>query len=315
MPRKSAQSKIARSADFDGLVGRISAVSDALRDDALAVVNRSVTARAWITGYYIVEYEQHGRDRAKYGERLLPCIEERLGRDSFSVPSLKKYRQFYQLYPDLAAPVVGFVADRLGKGYSPIIQLPPPPSSIGESAIIRSATGPIVEKPGIGPVIAPQVLFSRLSYTHILQLLPLPDSLQRTFYAYSAIRGTWSVRELRRQIGSRLYERSGWSSDPAKLARLTTAGAEKATARESLRAPHVFESEVGAEMAEYVNTFVDPGLFISKFAVRLPPREKIADFLRRENEQLAARPSAPRRKATTPPRRKAATPPRERKTR
>ena len=409
MPRKPAQSKTSRPADFDGLVGRISAVSDALRDDALAVVNRSVTARAWITGCYIVEYEQHGRDRAKYGERLLSCIEERLGHESFSVASLKKYRQFFLIYPDLAAAVVGFVADRIGKGYSPIIQLPPSSSPIGESAIIRSTSGPLVEKPGIGPAIAPQVLFSRLSYTHILQLLSLPDDLQRTFYAYSAIRGTWSVRELRRQIGSRFYERSGWSRDPAKLARLAATGTEKATARETLRAPHVFEflglaakdvweesdleqsiighlqsfilemglgfcfearqkkiliddryhridlvfyhrilkchvlvelkakrfgyedaaqlavymahyrkhemqpddnppvgillcTEVGAEMAEYVNTFVDPGLFISKFAVRLPPREKIADFLRRENAQLAAHPSAPRRKAATPPR-------------
>ena len=78
-------------------------------------------------------------------------IEERLGGDSFSVASLKKYRQFYQLYPDLAAPVVGFVADRIGKGCSPIIQLPPPSSPIGESAIIRSTPGPLVEKPGVEP--------------------------------------------------------------------------------------------------------------------------------------------------------------------
>ena len=57
--------------DFEELVGRIQTTSDALRQDALVVINRSVTARAWLTGYYIVEYEQHGRDRAKYGEGLL----------------------------------------------------------------------------------------------------------------------------------------------------------------------------------------------------------------------------------------------------
>ena len=53
--------------DFEGLVGRIQAASDALQQDALVVINRSVTTRAWLTGYYIVEYEQHGADRAKYG--------------------------------------------------------------------------------------------------------------------------------------------------------------------------------------------------------------------------------------------------------
>ena len=50
--------------DFEVLVGRIQATSDALQQDALVVINRSVTTRAWLTGYYIVEYEQHGADRA-----------------------------------------------------------------------------------------------------------------------------------------------------------------------------------------------------------------------------------------------------------
>ena len=49
--------------DFEVLVGRIKATSDALQQDALVVINRSVTTRAWLTGYYIVEYEQHGADR------------------------------------------------------------------------------------------------------------------------------------------------------------------------------------------------------------------------------------------------------------
>ena len=56
-----------QKADFEGLVGRIQATSDALQQDALVVINRSVTTRAWLTGYHIVEYEQHGADRAKYG--------------------------------------------------------------------------------------------------------------------------------------------------------------------------------------------------------------------------------------------------------
>ena len=40
--------------DFEALVGRIQATSDALQQDALVVINRSVTTRAWLTGYYIV---------------------------------------------------------------------------------------------------------------------------------------------------------------------------------------------------------------------------------------------------------------------
>ena len=51
-----------KKTDFENLVGRIQATSDALQQDALVVINRSVTTRAWLTGYYIVEYEQHGAD-------------------------------------------------------------------------------------------------------------------------------------------------------------------------------------------------------------------------------------------------------------
>lgn len=57
--------------DFELLARQIETATDALRQDALVVINRSVTARAWLTGYYIVEYEQHGKDRAEYGEKLL----------------------------------------------------------------------------------------------------------------------------------------------------------------------------------------------------------------------------------------------------
>ena len=72
-----------KGTDFDSLVGRIQATSEALQQDALVVINRSVTARAWLTGYYIVEYEQHGADRAKYGEGLLKRLVERLNDDKF----------------------------------------------------------------------------------------------------------------------------------------------------------------------------------------------------------------------------------------
>ena len=69
---------VAGDKEFENLVGRIKSISDALLQDALVVINRSVTARAWLTGYYIVEYEQHGKARAEYGEQLLKRLAERL---------------------------------------------------------------------------------------------------------------------------------------------------------------------------------------------------------------------------------------------
>ena len=56
--------------NFESLVGRINLIQDALQAQAAHAVNLSLTARNWLVGYYIVEFEQHGEDRAKYGDKL-----------------------------------------------------------------------------------------------------------------------------------------------------------------------------------------------------------------------------------------------------
>ena len=60
--------------NFESLVGHINQVQDVLQAQAAHAVNLSLTARNWLVGYYIVEYEQHGEDRAKYGDKLLKSL-------------------------------------------------------------------------------------------------------------------------------------------------------------------------------------------------------------------------------------------------
>ena len=304
--------------DFETLVGRIQTASDALRQDALAVINRSVTARAWLTGYYIVEYEQHGADRAKYGEGLLKKLAARLSGAAFALASLKNYRRFYLLYPELGEPVAGYLLSHFGKGQSLIGQLAidvGDATQKSQSAISLSRGDSLLVESGDALKISPDVLFNRLSFTHILQLLPLADDLQRTFYAFEAIRGTWSVRELQRQIESLYYARSGWSKNPRKLAQLTHVKAEKLNAADFVKADAVLEflnlqakdvweekhvmqaddnppvgillcTAAGEEMMEFVNTFVDPQIFVSKYQLQLPGREKVTEFLKKENREM-----------------------------
>lgn len=57
--------------NFESLVGRINTVQDVLQAQAAHAINLALTARNWLVGYYIVEFEQNGEDRAKYGENLL----------------------------------------------------------------------------------------------------------------------------------------------------------------------------------------------------------------------------------------------------
>jgi len=58
--------------NFESLVGHINQVQDVLQAQAAHAVNLSLTARNWLVGYYIVEFEQHGEDRAKSSSGVIP---------------------------------------------------------------------------------------------------------------------------------------------------------------------------------------------------------------------------------------------------
>lgn len=64
-------------------------------------INRLATLRNWLIGCYIVEYEQKGRDRAQYGERLLKRLEERVDCKGLNETLFKVSRSFYVCYPQL----------------------------------------------------------------------------------------------------------------------------------------------------------------------------------------------------------------------
>ena len=234
-----------KNADFEALVGRIQATSDALQQDALVVINRSVTTRAWLTGYYIVEYEQHGADRAKYGEGLLKKLSARLGTDKYAVPTLKTYRLFYKLYPELSVEVCRYLESRFGKGSTVSSQLtgfdvkalPEKGSTVSSLSVEHG----LLVYSGDDVGVSPSAIFNRLSYSHICELLHLPEPMMRTFYAFEAIRGTWSVRALRRQIDSQYYQRVGWAKNPHKLATLAQGRAEKLDAKDFIKQNTVLE--------------------------------------------------------------------------
>jgi predicted nuclease of restriction endonuclease-like (RecB) superfamily len=89
--------------------------------------------------------------------------------------------------------------------------------------------------------IAPEKLITSLSYSHFLELMSIDDPLQRVFYEVECMRGQWSVRELRRQISSLLFERTGMSQDKARLAEHVRLNAETMTPALAIRDPYVFE--------------------------------------------------------------------------
>ena len=212
------------SMDFDALVSTIQEVHRHLAAQAGKAVNISLTLRNWAIGAYIAEYELRGADRAAYGEMLLHKLSERLRSNSMNRVSdrdLRRYRQFYLVYPQIRQSV------------TPEFERVLPVSPTAPNQKVRSVT----TQSGI----TPQKLLNHLSYTHFEQLLAIDDPPKRAFYEVECMAGNWSVRELKRQIGSLYYERSGLSKNKQKLAEIARSDTEQTSLALTIRDPYVFE--------------------------------------------------------------------------
>lgn len=199
--------------NFDKLISTIEQVHGQLQASAASAVNQALTMRNWLIGYYIVEFEQNGEDRAVYGEKLIEKLAGKLRHiKGIEERSLRRFRQFYMTYPHFESAIRGSLTPELGLteirgSLTPIFTA---------SQKVWSLTPQLQNQ----PFVPPQKILSKLSYTHIEQLLNIDNQLKRTFYEIECIKGTWSVRELKRQINSLYFERSGLSAKPEKLSAL-----------------------------------------------------------------------------------------------
>lgn len=84
---------------FDDLILSIRDLDTSLRKGVASVANCALTVRNWVTGGWIVEFEQEGANRAAYGERLVPDLAKNLGLPGLGASSLWTCRQFFLQYP------------------------------------------------------------------------------------------------------------------------------------------------------------------------------------------------------------------------
>ncbi len=232
-PSRKKPAPPAAAGDFNALVSSIVHIHQESQAFASRAVNVSLTLRNWLIGWRIVEFEQEGADRAAYGDRLMDALSQRLaarGLPRVTSRELRRFRQFYQVYPQIWQSVTAKSIEAAG-----LMTLLP--SRDASQTRIRESVTPESQ---IGKSVNPQ-LAQRLSFTHLNELMQLPDATQRRFYEIECIRGNWSVRELRRQIASLYYERSGLSKDKARLSALAHAGAETLQPADVIRDPYVFE--------------------------------------------------------------------------
>ena len=227
--------------NFETLIQNLQVTHNAFFTSTAKAVNTAMTLRNWLYGYYVIEYEQNGEDRAKYGTRLLKELSDNIHIKGISETNLRIFRQFYLTYPSISQTLPDLLRQL------PIILTTPEKSPFNKRVSIhQTVSDKLIENPEIQihqtlsdelqhidietiqqkckAIIVnkelglpPSRLLQTLSFSHFVELIKINDPLQRAFYEIECVKGTWSVRELQRQIESLYFERSGLSKDKKKL--------------------------------------------------------------------------------------------------
>ena len=220
---------------FGDLTSIIQTTHDAALSSAVKAINRMQTMRNWLIGYYIVEYEQHGKDRAEYGAKLLKKLEARVNRKGMTRNTFQSARNFYRMYPQIIENFqTNKSASMLCKSYTDTT------NKISSTESIDNQSNEICPTESCKFQTSGKAIISKLSYSHIYEIMKVSDPLARYFYEQECIKCTWSVRELRRQISTNLYVRAGISANPDKLLSLPSVQGHD-SAELQIRQPFTFE--------------------------------------------------------------------------
>ena len=262
--------------NYAGLVKAINSATSRLQGRAASAVNQALVIRNWTVGARIVEFEQSGKDRAKYGARLLEKLAGDLakrGVAGLGISILERCRAFSLVYPQGAKLIPYALQTELAvpisdTPYTDLPRLPPDreaPSSEFSGALIRGSVTPELPTP-----LEPAQLL-QFSWSQLQELIRIDDPWKRAFYENECLKGRWSVRQLQRQIGSLLYERTGLSTNKKAVIERARKQEPRETAADLLREPYVLEFTGLADRPEYTEEQLESALLdhLQRFLLEL----------------------------------------------
>jgi hypothetical protein len=145
------------------LIENIDTACHIMQSEAIRSVSKNLTMRNWIIGYYIVEYEQNGKDRAKYGDALIINLAKKLShKKGMSTTNLKLFKMFYRAYPQISQTVT----DQFKLEYQK-----------SQTVSDKSLSVPVDK------------LLNVCTFSHFIELVKMDNNLKRTFYEVEAIKG------------------------------------------------------------------------------------------------------------------------------
>jgi len=190
---------------INNLYEKVSGHIEQAHSSVKRTIDSEVIKTYWLIGKEIVEEEQHGEKKAAYGKAVLKQLSLELQKKykkGFGVDSLEQARKFYLVYQ---RDIEALKSD-----------------SVCRNSVI----------PNFNP---------KLSWSHYRSLMRIPDYNKRCFYEIETSNNSWSIRELQRQINSRLYERIAKNKDHTELQSLSKNGHEIAVPEDTLKDPLVLE--------------------------------------------------------------------------
>lgn len=205
------------------------------RKSASRNINTIQTITNFRIGRLIVEHEQKGKKRAKYGGKVISELSKRLTIEfghGFSQSNLEYMRKFYITYREEKLRISQTV--------------------FGKSLIKTESL--TANKPENQLSMTAMENFFTLSWSHYLFLMNIKDMKERSFYEIETTQNGWSLSELKRQFDTSLYERLALSRKKDSVKLLSEKGQVIEKPQDMLKSPYVLEFLGIDEKAVYSET-------------------------------------------------------------
>ena len=239
------------NAGLQFLVEMFEQTHSAMQTQAARSVDIALVVRNWLFGWYIIEFEGGGADRADlYGKNLINLLSQQLNAlhiKGMSPTNLRKFREFYSAYSKIrqAAPVTSFLEQlSLRK-----VQQAMPVKSSGT-----------IEIPALMPVFNALKQRFKLGWTHYVTLLSIKNPDERSFYEIESIENNWGYRELGRQINASLFERLALSRNKDEIKSLSRNGQIVEKPRDIIKNPYILEFTDLEERTSYSENDLETAL-------------------------------------------------------
>jgi predicted nuclease of restriction endonuclease-like (RecB) superfamily len=171
------------------------------RSKVASAVNTTMVQTYFEIGRIIVEHEQQGHEKAEYGKETLQALSKQLTQEFGKGFSSTNLKQMRGFY--LIYRKGQTLSDEFNSSQTPSIKL-------------------------------------QLSWSHYVFLMRLPER-ERNFYEIEAVNNDWSLRELKRQFDTALFDRLRLSKDQAGIKKLNTQGQIITKPQDAVKDPYVLE--------------------------------------------------------------------------